>query len=399
MTAYTPPLRDLGFALFEVLGFEAHWREEASSSDLDADTTEMLLAEYAKLCAEVIAPLNRSGDESGCRWQAGAVTTPEGFAEAYRLYAGGGWFSLAAATEFGGQGLPPSLAKLATEFLCSANMGFALYTSAIPGAIATLARYGSQQQRQVYERRLISGEWNATMCLTEPHCGTDLGLLKTRAERLDGGAYRITGSKIFITGGEHDLTDNIIHLVLARLCDAPEGTHGISLFIVPRQLPDEQGEVGEGNAVSCGAIEKKMGVRASATCTMNFDGAVGYLLGEENRGLPAMFTFINASRLGAAVQGVAHAELGFQKSLAYARERLQMRSLSGAKNPDDPADPIIVHPDVRRMLLTQKAFAEGGRLLNAYIARDLDSAAGGDADKARAAQARLDLLTPSPRPF
>lgn len=274
-------------------------------------------------------------------------------------------------------------------------MGFALYTSAIPGAIATLKRYGTEEQRAQYEAPLVSGRWNATMCLTEPHCGTDLGLLRTRAERHPDDSYRISGTKIFITGGEHDLTENIVHLVLARLDDAPGGVAGISLFIVPKRLADR---ATTRNAVSCGAIEKKMGVKASATCVMNFDGATGYLLGEENRGLAAMFTFINASRISAACQGAAHAELGFQKSLAYARERLQSRAPSGIKHAELPADPIIVHPDVRRMLLTQKAFAEGSRLFNHFLAMQLDLVGeGGTAS--RAAQHRLDLLTPVAKAF
>ncbi|MCB1845953.1 MAG: acyl-CoA dehydrogenase C-terminal domain-containing protein [Chromatiales bacterium] len=295
----------------------------------------------------------------------------------------------------GGQGLPPSLAKIISEMLCAANMGFALYTSAIPGAIATLKRYGTEEQRAQYEAPLVSGRWNATMCLTEPHCGTDLGLLRTRAERHPDGSYRISGTKIFITGGEHDLTEKIVHLVLARLDDAPGGVAGISLFIVPKRLADR---ATTRNAVSCGAIEKKMGVKASATCVMNFDGATGYLLGEENRGLAAMFTFINASRISAACQGAAHAELGFQKSLAYARERLQSRAPSGIKHAELPADPIIVHPDVRRMLLTQKAFAEGNRLFNHFLAMQLDLVGeGGTAS--RAAQHRLDLLTPVAKAF
>lgn len=398
MTDYRAPLRDIHFSLFEVLGYEAHCAALDGPERLDRDTAALLLREYAKLCESVIAPLNASGDIEGCRVEGGVVRTPTGFCSAYQQYAEGGWFSLASEAALGGQGLPPSLTKVISEILSSANMGFALYTSAIPGAIATLQRYGTDAQRSLYERRLISGQWNATMCLTEPHCGTDLGLLRTKAMPAEDGSFRISGSKIFITGGDHDLTDNIVHLVLARIEGAPAGTGGISLFIVPKRLSGEDGQLGGGNGVTCAAVEKKMGVKASATCVMHFDDAQGYLLGAENRGLAAMFTFINASRISAASQGVAHAELGFQKSLAYSRERLQMRSLSGPQNPEQPADPIIVHPDVRRMLLTQKAFAEGNRLFNHFLAMQLDLVSQGP-DENRRAQGFLDLLTPIAKAF
>ena len=399
MSTYRPPLADMEFALFDVLGYEKHC-STFGEDPLDREMTMTLLGEFGKLCEEVVAPLNRSGDEEGCTLRDGSVHTPAGFDEAYQQYIAGGWFSLPCDPTYGGQGLPASLGKISAELLSTANMGFALYTSATPGAITTLSTYGTPQQRALYESRLISGEWNSTMCLTEPHCGTDLGMLRTKADPQADGSYRITGTKIFITGGDHELTPNIVHLVLARLPDAPAGTKGISLFIVPKVLCEDEGSLGERNGVSCGAIEKKMGVKASATCVMNFDGAVGHLLGEPNRGLNAMFTFINASRISAALQGVAHAELGYQKSLAYAKERLQMRSLSGPKNPDGPADPIIVHPDVRRMLLTQKAFAEGNRLLNYYLAMQLDIAKEGqDENSRRTAVRRLDLLTPIAKAF
>ncbi|MEM9758897.1 MAG: acyl-CoA dehydrogenase C-terminal domain-containing protein [Pseudomonadota bacterium] len=398
MNGYKTPLRDLAFSLFEVLSYDEHCQNLEGNEPLDRETAMMLLSEFGRFCEDVVAPLNASGDSEGCRMDAGEVRTPGGFPESYRQYAAGGWFSLASEPALGGQGLPSSLAKVTSEILCSANMGFALYTSAIPGAIATLRSYGTDEQRSLYERRLISGEWNATMCLTEPHCGTDLGLLRTKAVARADGRYEITGTKIFITGGEHDLTENIVHLVLARSEGAPAGTGGISLFIVPKRLSDENGALRERNSVSCGSIEKKMGVKASATCVLNFDAATGYLLGRENRGLAAMFTFINASRISAASQGVAHAELGFQKSLAYAKDRLQMRSLGGPRNPEQPADPIIVHPDVRRMLLTQKAFAEGNRLFNHFLAMQLDLV-GADTDESRRAQALLDLLTPMAKAF
>lgn len=386
--------------MFNVLKYETHCAELSPQNYIDRDMTSALLGEFGKLCEQTIAPLYRSADEEGCTLNDGKVTTPRGFHEAYQQYANGGWLSLPCSPDYGGQGLPPSLAKVTAEILSTANMGFALYTSATPGAIATLARYGTLEQRDLYERRLISGEWNSTMCLTEPHCGTDLGMLQTKAEPQSDGSYRITGTKIFITGGEHDLTENIVHIVLARLPDAPAGTKGISLFIVPRMLSDQNGQLGDRNTVTCGSLEHKMGIKGSATCVMNFDGATGYLLGEPNRGLAAMFTFINASRISAAMQGVAHAELGFQKSLAYARDRLQMRSLTGPKNPDGPADPIIVHPDVRRMLLTQKAFAEGNRLFCYYLAMHLDIARdGADEVTRKAAEQRLNLLTPIAKAF
>ncbi len=400
MSGYQAPTRDIGFSLFEVLDYEAHCASLPLVDTLDRETAETLLAEYARFCEEQIASLSRSGDEAGCQFQDGDVVTPAGFVRAYQQYAASGWFSLACDPRLGGQGLPGSFAKVLVEIMVAANPGFSLYTSAIPGAIATLSHYGSESQRHRYEPRLISGEWNATMCLTEPHCGTDLGLLRTRAVPNADDSYSISGTKIFITGGDHDLTENIIHLVLARIDGAPAGTQGISLFIVPKCLTDEPGVEPGRNAVHCGAIEKKMGVKASATCVMNFDAATGFLLGEPGRGLAAMFTFINASRISAAAQGVSHAEFGFQQALAYARERLQMRSLSGVKNPTGPADPIIVHPDVRRMLLTQKAFAEGNRLFNHYLGLQLDVAKSANHGEARAmAEQRLALLTPVAKAF
>ncbi|MEM8661103.1 MAG: acyl-CoA dehydrogenase C-terminal domain-containing protein, partial [Pseudomonadota bacterium] len=328
------------------------------------------------------------------------VHTPPGFKAAYEQYAQAGWPALSSDPDYGGQGLPSSLSRIIGEIMGSANTGFSLYTSGPAGAIETLERYGTPKQRALYESKLIEGSWNATMCLTEPHCGTDLGLLRTQARPTADGSYKISGTKIFITGGEHDLTDNIIHIVLARLPDAPAGNKGISLFIVPKVLTDPDGNLTERNAVHCGSIEHKMGIKASATCVMHFDEATGYLLGEANKGLAAMFTFMNTSRVAAAVQGVTHAELGFQKSLAYARERLQMRSLTGPKNPDAPADPIIVHPDVRRMLLTQKALAEGNRMLVYYLARHIDVLERSDcAAQRKASEDRLDLMTPIAKAF
>ncbi|NIB41063.1 acyl-CoA dehydrogenase [Pseudomaricurvus alkylphenolicus] len=399
MTNYKAPMRDIRFAMKEVLGFDTHYASLPGGEDASPEMVDAILDEFAKFCENALVPINRSGDEEGCHWNDGVVNTPHGFKEAYRLYADGGWASVTGAADYGGQGLPSSLGRVLSEMLTAANTGFALYTAGQSGAIETLAEFGTHEQRSLYERKLIDGSWNATMCLTEPHCGTDLGLLRTKAEPNQDGSYNITGTKIFITGGEHDLTENIVHIVLARLPDAPEGTKGISLFIVPKYLCDD-GNLRERNSVRCGSIEHKMGIKASATCVMNFDGAKGYLLGESNRGLMAMFTFMNASRIAAATQGVAHAELGFQKSLAYARERLQMRAPTGPQNPNGPADPIIVHPDVRRMLLTQKAFAEGNRLLIYYLSQQLDLAERGNDEATRnAAKSQLDFLTPIAKAF
>lgn len=400
MTQYEAPRRDIGFVMHELLDFDAHLAELSCGRGVDRGLTTTIIEEYAGFCEQVVAPLNRSGDEEGCACIDGEVRAPSGFKQAYRQYVDAGWTALPWDPEYGGQGLPASLNKILMEILASANVAFSLYSSAQPGAVETLATFGSPDQRLTYERKLIDGTWNATMCLTEPHCGTDLGLLRTKAEPDGEGAFRISGTKIFITGGEHDFNENIVHLVLARMSGAPEGTDGISLFIVPKFLVDSDGKPAERNRVSCGSIEHKMGVKGSATCEMLFEGATGYLLGEPNRGLRAMFTFINASRVSAAIQGVAHAELGYQKSLAYARERLQMRAAGGAKAPERPADPIIVHPDVRRMLLTQKAFAEGNRMMTTYLAMQLDLAEHAVTGDARQrARRRLDLMTPIAKAF
>jgi len=365
MTEYKAPVRDMRFVLNEVLDLDGHYQklglEEANSELINA-----VLEEGAKFAENELAPLNRSGDEEGCSWNDGVVTTPKGFKAAYQKYVEGGWPALGGAPEFGGQGLPGSAGIAISEMIGTANWSWSMYPGLSHGAVATIEEHGTEEQQKIYLGKLISGEWSGTMCLTEAHCGSDLGLLKTRAEPQADGSYKLSGTKIFISAGEHDMVDNIVHIVLARLPGAPEGTKGISLFIVPKFLVNEDGSLGERNPVTCGSIEHKMGIKASATCVMNFDGAVGYLIGPENRGLNCMFTFMNFARLGTAIQGVAHAEAGFQGGLRYARERLSMRALSGPKNPDGPADPIIVHPDVRRMLLTAKAFAEGGRALVYY---------------------------------
>lgn len=400
MTDYKAPLRDIEYAMFDVNNYESHYASTFGNDEVGRDLAGAITSEYAKFCENVLTPLYRSADEEGCTWTDGEVTTPAGFKDAYQQYIEAGWPGLSCDPEMGGQGLPLSLALTLGEMTGSANIAFALYTGGLFGAIETLSVFGDEDQRAAYESNLVQGLWNATMCLTEPHCGTDLGLLKTKAEPDNQGAFAISGTKIFITGGEHDLAENIVHLVLARLPDAPEGNKGISLFIVPKLLPEETTGELTPNGVSCGAIEHKMGIKGSATCTMYFERAKGFMLGEPNRGLQAMFKFINASRVRAAFQGVSHAELGYQKSLAYAKDRLQMRSASGVKNPDGPADPIIVHPNVRRMLLTQKVFAEGNRMMLQDLAKHLDIVEHSTDPALQAASSkRLDLMTPIAKGF
>jgi len=362
MTQYKAPVRDMRFILNEVLGLDGHY-QKLGLDEVNSELINAFLEEGARFSENELAPLNRSGDEEGCQWRDGVVTTPKGFKEAYAKYVEGGWPAMGGHPEFGGQGLPGSAGIAISEMIGTANWSWSMYPGLSHGAVATIEEHGTEEQQNTYLPRLISGEWTGTMCLTEPHCGSDLGLLKTKAEPQADGSYKITGTKIFISAGEHDMADNIVHIVLARLPGAPEGTKGISLFIVPKFMVGADGAPGAHNGVTCGSIEHKMGIKASATCVMNFDGATGFLIGPENRGLNCMFTFMNFARLGTAIQGVAHAEAGFQGGLRYARERLAMRALSGPKNPNGPADPIIVHPDVRRMLLTTKAFAEGGRAL------------------------------------
>jgi len=328
------------------------------------------------------------------------VKTPTGFKEAYKQFVEGGWPSMTHDPEHGGQGLPESLGMSISEMIGQANWAWGMYPGLSHGAMNTLSAHGTKEQQEIYLTKLVSGEWTGTMCLTEPHCGTDLGLLRTKAEPQADGTYKITGTKIFISAGEHDMADNIVHIVLARLPDAPAGTKGISLFIVPKFLPNAEGGVGERNAVSCGSIEHKMGIHGNATCVMNFDGATGFLIGPPNKGLNCMFTFMNTARLGTALQGIAHAEIAFQGAVAYARERLQMRSLSGPKAPDKPADPIIVHPDVRRMLLTIKAFAEGNRAMLYFAAKQVDIVQRSqDEEQRKTADTLLAFLTPIAKAF
>lgn len=372
MSHYKAPLRDIRFVRDELLGFEAHYQNLPGCQDATPDMTNAILEEAARFSEEVLAPLNRIGDLEGCTWTPDGVKTPSGFKEAYQQFVEGGWPSLAHDVAHGGQGLPESLAMAINELISQANWAWSMYPGLSHGAMNTLQAHGTPEQQQTYLVPLVSGHWTGTMCLTEPHCGSDLGLLRTRAEPQADGSYQIQGTKIFISAGEHDMAENIVHIVLARLPDAPAGTKGISLFIVPKFLPNAEGGIGARNALSCGSIEHKMGIHGNATCVLNFDGATGFLIGPANKGLNCMFTFMNVARLGTALQGLAHAEVAFQGAIRYARERLQMRALSGPKAPDKPADPIIVHPDVRRMILTTKAFAEGNRALFYYAAQLVD---------------------------
>ncbi|WP_420590600.1 acyl-CoA dehydrogenase C-terminal domain-containing protein [Bacterioplanoides sp.] len=371
MTAYKAPLRDMRFLLNEVIGLEKHY-QQLGLQDLNQELIDAILEEGAKFASNELAPLNREGDEQGVVFNAGEVTTPAGFKHAYRQYCDNGWASMTAPAEFGGQDLPNSLATPFHEMTMSANLSWRTYPGLTEGATLAIYAHGSEQLKHTYLEKMISGEWSGTMCLTEPQAGTDLALLRTKAEPNADGSYAITGTKIFITAGEHDLSDNIVHLVLAKLPDAPSGSKGISLFAVPKFLADDQGQPGERNSLSCGSVEHKMGIKASATCVMNFEAAKGWLVGGEHQGLACMFTMMNDARFQVGLQGLGIAEMAFQGALEYANDRLQTRSLSGVKNPDQAADPIIVHPDVRRMLLTQKALTEGSRLLAYEVATLLD---------------------------
>ena len=363
MVPYQAPLRDIRFNLNEVFDYPGHYRSLPNSEEATPDVVEAIVDAAATFCEEVLSPLNASGDREGCHFEAGQVTTPAGFKEAYAQFVAGGWQSLSFPTEYGGQGLPMSLNLIKSEMMGTANWAFTMYPGLSIGCINTLLQYGSDSLKRQYLPRLVSGEWTGTMCLTEPQCGSDLGQVSTQALPLPDGRYALTGTKIFISSGEHDLAENIVHIVLARLPGAPAGTRGISLFVVPKFLLTAEGALGERNAVHCGSLEHKMGIHANATAVLNFEGAIGTLIAEPNHGLEAMFTFMNTARIGTAIQGVAHAELSFQGAVRYAKERRSMRSLSGKKEPDQVADALIWHPDVRRMLLTQKAIAEGGRAM------------------------------------
>jgi alkylation response protein AidB-like acyl-CoA dehydrogenase len=395
MPVYKAPVDEMLFLLNDVFQI-SRYNNLPGFADASPDLVEPILAEAAKLCEQVVQPLNLPGDREGCaRHEDGRVTTPKGFKEAYKQYADGGWMGISAPTEFGGQGLPGLMTTIANEMLTAASMAFAMYPGLTQGAIAAILHHGSAEQKAAYLPGMVAGRWTGTMNLTEPHCGTDLGLLRSKAVKQADGSYKITGTKIFISAGEHDLAENIIHLVLARIEGAPAGTRGISLFIVPKFLLKPDGTPGARNAVSCGSIEEKMGIHANSTCVMNYDGATGFLIGEENRGLNAMFVMMNEARLGVGVQGLAVSEVAYQNAAAYARDRLQGRALTGAKFADKPADPIIVHPDVRRMLMTIRAFNEAARALVVWTALQADVAHRSPDDKARqAADDHMGLLTP-----
>jgi alkylation response protein AidB-like acyl-CoA dehydrogenase len=363
MLHYKAPLRDMRFLINEVLDYPTHYSTLSNGADATPEMVDAILEGAATLCEEVLAPLNASGDKEGCHLKDGVVTTPAGFKEAYAQFVAGGWQGLSFPVEYGGQGMPMSLNLFKSEMMGAANWSFNMYPGLSIGCINTLLQYGTDAIKTQYLPRLVAGAWTGTMCLTEPQCGTDLAQVKTRAEPQPDGTYALTGTKIFISSGDHDLAENIVHIVLARLPGAPAGTRGISLFVVPKLVVAADGTVGERNGVNTGSIEHKMGIAANATAVLNFEGAIGTLIGEPNKGLEAMFTFMNTARIGTAIQGVAHAELSFQGALPYAQERRSMRSLSGKKDPDQVADALIWHPDVRRMLLTQKAIAEGGRAM------------------------------------
>jgi acyl-CoA dehydrogenase len=395
MPSYKAPVGDVMFLLSDVFHID-RYNNLPGFADATPDLLEAVLDEAAKFSEDVLTPLNRVGDKEGCkRHDDSSVTTPTGFKEAYKKLIEGGWTGASAPAEYGGQGLPMALTQSISEFLCSSNMAFAMYPGLTQGAAAAIVAHGTPEQKALYLPKLISGQWTGTMNLTEPQCGTDLGLVRTRAVQQDDGSYKITGTKIFISAGEHDLAENIVHLVLARIDGAPEGVKGISLFVVPKFLPTKDGGVGARNAVACGSIEEKMGIHGNSTCVMNYDGATGWLVSEPNRGLNAMFVMMNEARLGVGMQGLALSEVAYQNAAAYAKERLAGRALTGAKYKDKAADPIIVHPDVRRMLMTMRAFNEAARALVLWTALKSDIAhRSGDAKERQAADDHMSLMTP-----
>ncbi|MFN5278144.1 acyl-CoA dehydrogenase C-terminal domain-containing protein [Bradyrhizobium sp.] len=395
MPTYKAPVEDVSFLLNDVFQID-RYGNLPGFTDASADVREAILGEAAKLSEEVLQPLNRTGDLAGCkRNDDGSVTTPKGFKDAYKQVAEGGWLGLSAPTEFGGQGLPVTLSQAVNEFQISANMAFSMYGGLTMGATAALLVHGTPEQKKTYVPKMVAGEWTGTMNLTEPQCGTDLGLLRTKAVRQPDGSFKITGTKIFISAGEHDLAENIIHLVLARIEGAPAGIKGVSLFVVPKVLVNADGSLGQRNGVTCGSIEHKMGIHGNSTCVMNYDNATGWLIGEENKGMQGMFVMMNEARLGVAVQGLAQSEVAYQNAVAYARERLQGRSLTGVKEADKPADPIIVHPDVRRTLLTIRAFNEAARAMVVWTALKSDVAHRSNDPKDRqAADDHMGLMTP-----
>lgn len=400
MSGYTPPIQSMLFLLNEVFQAPGLWQGMPATAEIGPELVSAILEEGGKITSGLIAPLSRQGDEQGARLDNGRVSTPGGFVEAYRQLAEGGWVGLGGNPEYGGQGLPKMLTVLFEEMLYAADASFTLYPALTSGAALAINAHASEFLKRLCLPKLYSGQWAGAMCLTEPHAGTDLGIIKTRAVVDDNGRYRVSGTKIFITGGDHDLTENIIHLVLAKLPDAPEGPKGISLFLVPKICIDDEGELLAPNRVQCGAIEHKMGIKASATCVMHFEEAEGYLVGEPHQGLAAMFTMMNYERLSIGIQGIGCAEASWQTALNYARERLQGRAATGATHPDEAADPILVHPDVRRMLLTQRAYTEAGRAFALYTAEALDKAHfHPQADIRQAAADKVALLTPIAKAF
>jgi alkylation response protein AidB-like acyl-CoA dehydrogenase len=395
MPSYKAPIEDVNFLLNDVFQID-RYNNLAGFSDASADVREAILGEAAKFAEEVLQPLNRVGDLEGCvRHDDGRVTTPKGFKEAFRQFADGGWLGLSAPAEYGGQGLPVTLTQTVAEFQTSANMAFGMYPGLTQGAMAALLVHGTDAQKKTFVPKMAAGEWTGTMNLTEPQCGTDLGLLRTRAVKQADGSYKITGTKIFISAGEHDMADNIIHLVLARIEGAPAGIKGVSLFVVPKRSINADGSLGAPNGVSCGSIEHKMGIHGNSTCVMNYDDATGWLVGAENKGMAAMFVMMNEARLGVAVQGLAMSEVAYQNAVTYARERLQGRALTGPQDPGKPADPIIVHPDVRRTLLTIRAFNEAARAMVVWTSLKSDVAhRSGDEKERQAADDHMGLMTP-----
>lgn len=400
MADYKVPLEDMSFLLYEVFKADQMWQKIPTLSEqVDKETAEAILQECAKIAEQEISPIAREGDETGVSFNNGVVTTAPGYKAAFKTYAEGGWSGLGGDVNYGGMGMPKMITALHEEMLCSADISFALYPVLTAGAGLSLAKHGSEELKERYLTRMYSGEWSASMCLTEAHSGTDLGIIRTKAIPQDDGSYQVTGSKIFITGGEHDLTDNIVHLVLAKLPDAPAGPRGISLFLVPKFNVNDDDSLGERNGVSCGSIEHKMGIHASATCVMNFDNAKGYLIGELNKGLACMFTMMNFERIGVGIQGFSAAVRSYQNALEYAKERLQGRSLTGKKSPEKVADSIMVHGDVRRMLLNMKALNEGSRALSSYIAMQLDYATFAEGELQEKGDTLAALMTPIAKAF
>ncbi len=394
MPTYSAPINDIKFLVHDYFNLQ-QYNNIPAFAEATPDLLDAILDEAAKGAENIYQPLNLSGDEQGCKLVDGKVITPDGFKEAYNQYVEGGWQGMTGNVNYGGQGLPQTLGLILTEIMVSANWGFAMYPGLTKGATESIAAWGTDEQKNLYLPKMYSAEWTGTMNLTEPHCGTDLGLMRTKAEPQEDGTYKISGTKIFISAGDHDLTENIVHLVLARISGGPQGVKGISLFIVPRNKINEDGSVGENNNVSCGSLEEKMGIHSNSTCVMNYDDATGYLLGAEHKGMKAMFTMMNEARLGVAIQGLAIAEVANQNAAAYANDRIQGRALTGAKNPEDKADPIIVHPDVRRMLMTNRAFIEGSRAMSIWAGILVDTTREHpvEADREKAEEL-LALITP-----